>query len=254
MRNKQTKVLIVDDQPDVQAVLKAMLVERKDLSIVGVASSCKEAYEIITNRNPDLVLLDIEMPGESGLDLFNYFDKPPFRTIVVTAHSDYTISALKLSAMDYLLKPITADELNESIDRAFNIIEEEESQYEVLKQYLAMKPKIDRLIIPSDTDKKSLLFEEILYLKSDGGYTVFHTANQGHLITSKPIKYYEKVLPQNFFFRTHKSYIINFTHIKGLPAGRSGYIELNNGSEVQLSVRRAPDFRAWYKGLTLGGQ
>lgn len=254
MREKRTKILIVDDQPDVRSVLEAMLKERADVSISGSVGSCKEAYESISGLLPDIVLLDIEMPGESGLDLFNYFDKPMFKTIVVTAHSEYTISALRLAAMDYLLKPVTTKELYGAIDRANSIIEEENSQYKVLKEYLAMKPKIDRLIIPSDTDKKSLLFDEILYLRSDGGYTVFHTTTHGHLITSKPIKYYEKVLPQNFFFRTHKSFMVNFKHIKGLPAGRSGHIELLNGKEVQLSVRRAPDFRAWYKGLTLGGQ
>ena len=122
-----------------------------------------------------------------------------------------------------------------------------------MKQYLETKPKMDRIIVPSDTTKQSLLFDDIVFIRSDGGYSIFHTLDRGHIITSRSIKFYEQILPENIFFRTHKSFIVNYNHIKALPSGRSGQIIMTQDKMADLSVRRAPDFRDWYKKLSFRG-
>ena len=250
----KTRILIVDDQRDIRELLRTFLMRRKDVSIVGEAANVKEAIMACDEKRPDIVLLDIELPDGSGFDVLHHFKSPFFKTIIVTAYSDYIINALRLAALDYLLKPITFDELNSSIDRISALIEEEKSQYRLLKDYLSQKPEIDRILIPSDSTKHSLLFKDILYLRSNAGYTVFHCIDESHVISSRSISYYEEILPEKLFFRTHKSFVVNYHHIAKLPAGRSGTIQLNQDKTVELSVRRAPDFREWYKGLTLGGK
>ncbi|MFY0644212.1 MAG: response regulator transcription factor [Bacteroidia bacterium] len=250
----KTRILIVDDQQDIRELLRTVLMMRKDVIVVGEAANVQDAIKLCEGKRPDIVLLDIELPDGSGFDLLHHFKSPFFKTIIVTAFSDYIVNALRLSALDYLLKPITFDELNVSIDRISAMIEDEKSQYKLLKDYLAQKPEIDRILIPSDTNKHSLLFKDILYLRSNAGYTVFHCVNHKHVISSKSISYYEEILPEKLFFRTHKSFVVNYHHIAQLPSGRSGTIILNQDKSVELSVRRAPDFREWYKSLTLGGK
>ena len=103
----KTKILIVDDQEDIRKLLRGMLESRDDLKVVGEAADSLSAIELLKKLKVDLMLLDIEMPGGSGLSVIEAFDRPTFKTIIVTAHSEYTIQALKLAAVDYLLKPVT---------------------------------------------------------------------------------------------------------------------------------------------------
>ncbi len=246
------KVIIIDDNADVRLLIEKLLADHPQIKIIGQARNCSEAIALISKKEPDVILLDIEMPDGSGFDVLKHFPNPLFKTIVISAYNQYAINALKLSAVDYLLKPITREELIESIEQTVKNIEDQEAQYGLLKKYLKQSPNIDRLVIPSDTHKKTIMFSEILFLKSDGGYSLFYTIDGHHIITSRSIKYYDEILPSNFFFRTHKSFIVNFEHILSIPTGRSGVIEIANDQEAQLSVRRASKFRKWYKEKTLG--
>lgn len=248
------RIAIIDDQKDVLELLTSMFDNYKDLCVVGCANNHKDAIELITKKKPHVVLLDIEMPEGPGFEIIEHFKEPSFKVIIVSAHSKYAIRALKLAAIDYIVKPVVEEELIEAVRNGNKILEDELAHYGLLKKYLSQKPKIDRLVIPSDTSKRSIKLNDIIYMRSDGGYTIFYLNDNTHILTSRSIKYYQELLPENLFFRTHKSYMVNFHHVATIPNGRSGQVELTNNKEAQVSVRRAPKFRKWYKDQTLGGQ
>lgn len=248
------KIAIIDDQKDVLELLSSMLSGQAGMKVVGCADNHKEAIDLISEKQPQVVLLDIEMPEGPGFEILQHFKEPNFKVIVVSAHSKYAIKALKLAAIDYIVKPVVQEELIDAIKNGGKILEDELAHYGLLKKYLSQKPEVDRLVIPSDTTKRSIKLKDIIYMRSDGGYTIFYLTDNTHILTSRSIKYYQELLPENLFFRTHKSYMVNFHHVGTIPNGRSGQVELSHNKEAQVSVRRAPKFRKWYKDQTLGGK
>lgn len=245
------EVLIVEDNCEARSLLKYYLNKLEDVQLVGEAQTCVEAIARITEMEPEVVFLDMELPDGNGLDILAHFHYPKFKVIVVTGYNSYAIRALRLAAIDYILKPPSEEEIVDALSKADKLLHEDHVQYTVLKDYLSQSPDLDRLVIPSDSSKRSLKFEEIVYLRSDGGYTIFYTHDQRHIITSKPISYFEEILPANFFFRSHKSFIVNFKYVKTIPSGRGGDIDMGNDFCAKLSVRKAAAFRKWYKERTL---
>lgn len=121
------RIVIIDDETDAVEVIVKLLnsIQTIPTKIVGVANNLEKGIKIITSNAPDIVFLDIEMPGRKGLEIYNFFPKPDFKIIFITAYSQYAISALKKSASDYLLKPINLIELKESLSKAADQIKYE---------------------------------------------------------------------------------------------------------------------------------
>ncbi|NNF21459.1 MAG: response regulator transcription factor [Saprospiraceae bacterium] len=235
------RAILVDDERESLDALRFDLEEYcPQVEILAMCSDPHLAVEEIKRHNPDLIFLDIEMPGMNGFDLLDQLNSYEFDVIFVTAYDEFAIRAIKVSAMDYLLKPIDEDELMEAVHK----VEEKQNRYlskehvEILLTNIRDEDgRFAKLAIPSTEGLDFILIDDILYCKADGNYTVIHTAKEKFLIT-KTLKQIEHLLQNAQFFRTHQSYLVNLKHIRKYMRGSGGEIILSDGSNVQVARAR----------------
>lgn len=198
----------------------------------------------IISLKPDLVFLDIEMPGMDGFEMLNALAEKRFQVVFTTAYNQHAIRAIKFAAFDYLLKPIDIEELITTVNRL------ESGRKTFLQQQLVIlqenmqqsKPKFQKLAIPT---MEGLLFydiDTILHLEANSNYTNIHFLTGKKIIASKTLKELEELLPKDVFFRSHHSHIINITQIKKYFRGDGGQVELSDGSVIEISRKNKEQF------------
>lgn len=227
--------VIIDDEEMARTLLKEMLSEY--VPTVSVAALCKDlptGVKAIRKYNPDIVFLDIEMPGHSGLELLDFFndEEVGFSIIFVTAYNEYAIQAFKMSATYYLLKPIEADDLKNAV----SLFEKSKvkQNYAVLKENLGTGPK--KIGLNTFNSISFVETSDILYFEADGAYTkvVLHTGKP--VLVSKGLKNFENMLADNAdFFRCHKSYIVNIKHITDYIKSNGGSLMIDKTHEISVS-------------------
>lgn len=209
-----------------------------DMQVVASCPDLESAVAAIRQFEPELVLLDIEMPGHNGLELFRYFpeDEPGFSVIFTTAYNQYAIHALRLAAIDYLLKPIEPEALEMALERFKK--RSQKQRFDHLKQNLQ-----------ADTDKRIALhtagqvrfprFSEIISLQGDGAYTRFRFSDGSLLLVSRNLKYFEELLRQSDgFYRCHKSWVINLSHAGHYDRSEGGALVMKDGTRVSVSQEK----------------
>lgn len=244
--------IIVDDEPDGIRTLQKMLAQH--CPQVKVTTTCADAYiaqEQISLLNPDLLFLDIQMPGKTGFDLLSENAERNFQIIFVTAHNEYMLKALQFSAADYLLKPVDEDRLIEAVGRAGKKMKTESSveQTRTLLHNIARvgTPAEMRLCLPTQKGFIVVKLEEIVYCEAERSYTVFHLLNRKPVIVSKPLFDYDTVLQSTSFLRIHKSFLINLHHVKEYQRGEGGIVVMSDGAEIEVSRRKKEQFLAKVK-------
>ncbi|MEO1516009.1 MAG: LytTR family DNA-binding domain-containing protein [Bacteroidota bacterium] len=247
------KVVIVDDEQNSRELLTSMLqMYQEEVQLLGSAHDVKSGIQLITEVRPDLVFLDIEMPGGDGFEILNAFDSLFFKVIIVTGYDQYAIRAIKYAALDYLLKPIDLEELEMAIQKLKRQAGKDEtenvrflkSNYEQKKQ-----PNLQQIILPGHKKYIIVPFANIISIEARGNYTVFHLENKETHTVAHSLSYYEELLPTNVFFRIHKSYIVNCTKVEGYDPGRAGKVHLKNGSSLDIAARRKVSFKQILKKL-----
>lgn len=240
--------IIVDDEERHHETLNKMLTNFcPEIQLLGDAFNVKEAINLIDEKSPQLIFLDIEMPGGNGFTLFEHFDDPPFEVIFTTAHDLYAINAIKYAALDYLMKPVNIRELQEAVARATKIISKSENtssnqKIDVLKSNLKLEDKrLTKIALPSSDGIDFIEAEAIIRAEAERSYSNFYLENGKKILVSKPLKEYEALLEQCNFFRVHKSHMINLTHIEKYIKGKGGYVIMKDGSHVDVSVRKKDD-------------
>ncbi|MCE7068063.1 LytTR family DNA-binding domain-containing protein [Dyadobacter sp. CY326] len=237
------KALIVDDEPKARTVLKyyiESLVE--EISEIRQADSVDQALEILRNYNPGIVFLDVEMPKRNGFDFLRSLVNPSFEVIFTTAYNQYAVQAIRFSALDYLLKPVDPDELRSAVDRYLKIQNRDSKNnlilYDNLVQNISKSEIKDfRLAVPSKDGVLFLTLNQIIRMQGDGNYTFIYTTNKKPIVTSKTLKYFDEMLEEFGFIRTHKSHLVNPTHISQMSHDH-GYIVVSDGTEVEISRRK----------------
>jgi len=230
------KALLVDDEPQARKSLR-ILIEKHcpEVHIHGEAENITEAYQFIVNESPNLVFLDISMPNGTGLELLEQIDGLDVEVIFTTAHHEFAIKALRLSALDYLLKPVDYSELKKAVSR-YSMKKWRMNDYSIVKEVLAgKKPK--RIAINALDRIHIVNVEDILYLKSDKNYSTFFLPTQ-EIIASKPLGEFEELLRDYGFIRIHRSTIININRIQEFKRGRDPQVILDNGTELEVSRTR----------------
>lgn len=237
------RALLVDDEPSGLAVLEKLLqVYCPEIDVVATSLHAEEALDHIQALRPDLVFLDIKLPGKTGIELLREFDSIPFEVIFVTAYSDFMIQAFHFSAVDYLLKPVDEDLLVQAVKRAGERIRQKTGNPSLVAlaenlqmQHLSMPMK---LCIPSVKGFQVIELSDILFCEAFNSYTNFHCLHHPMICASKPIHEYERLLEDCHFLRIHKSYLINLQHIKEYIRGEGGSVILANGHQIEVSRRK----------------
>lgn len=235
--------IIVEDELDSQLSLKNMLNKFcEGIQVVATVNRVHRAVQVIKELQPDIVFLDIELPNEKGFALFDYFPAPSFEVIFTTAYNQYALKAFKLSAIDYLLKPIDIDELRNAI----RLVQEKKS-FEVNQQRLEiLKENLNslnqRLALPTMEGYSFVELKNILYCEAQGNYTTFYLLNQEKIMVSKILKIYANLLQEFNFFRVSRSHLVNINHVKKYGRSKSPTVTMNDGTTVNVSVNRREAF------------
>ncbi|MBL7760121.1 MAG: response regulator [Sediminibacterium sp.] len=230
------KAIIVDDEPNARKALHGLLAE--NFEQVQVLADCKdvpEAVKTINKLKPDLVFLDIEMPGYSGFELLDFFDEQliQFKIIFVTAYSDYSLRAFESSAVDYILKPVRLEHVARALKK-LNIERpgSERLQYQVLRENFNQLEK--KIVLQTSETIFVVKQDDIIYMQAEGSYTKIFTASHGVLTITKKLMDFEYLETDGPFFRTHRSYLVNLNHIKKVDK-KDFVVIMSNEGEVYLA-------------------
>ena len=240
----QLKAVIIDDEYKVRGVFKNLLIKFcPEITIVGEAENVNDAFDAIALHQPNVIFLDIEMPGGNGFELLAKYEEIPFEIIFVTSYSHYAIKAIKFSALDYLLKPVMIEDLQNVVARLKNKLEfiERAQQYKILKGNLANPPLDQKLVINTKTKLEYVTISDIVYLKADGNYTTIFMKNNTKFYIAKTLKEYEDILCQSMkepFVRIHKTYIVNTLFIKNIEKGDDYFLILRDNTRLEISRRK----------------
>jgi two-component system LytT family response regulator len=233
-------IIIEDEQHNRENLLQMITAHCPEVDIVAVCSSAGEGRESLLSLHPDLIFLDIEMPGESGFSLLENLPRIEFEVIFVTAYDYYGIKAIKFSALDYLLKPVDTNDLVTALGKAKEKILQKQENLR-LRNMLenARRSNTDKILALSMSDKVEFIeVASIIRCESDGNYTTFYLKNGEKLLISKTLKEYDELLTPYGFLRVHQSHLINLKEIKSFIKTDGGYIKMKDGSSVSISRQR----------------
>lgn len=234
---QKIRAIIVDDEPNARRALRGLLEENfTQVEILGECKNVPEAVKSINKHKPDLVFLDIAMPGYSGFELLDFFDDQhlSFKIVFVTAYSEHSLRAFETSAVDYILKPVRLEHMARALRKvSADVSVNETQQYKVLKENFSNQP--DKKIVLQTAETIFVVrMEDIIYLQADGSYTRFYTTSHGVLTITKKLIDFEYLESSGPFFRTHRSYIVNLNHIKKVDK-KEFILMMNNDAEVYLA-------------------
>jgi len=235
--------IIVDDEEHCTRRLKKLLNDNcsEDIRVIAAAEHIEEAYQMIISLKPDIVFLDIQIHEHTGFELLDRLPEIDFALFFVTAYQEYAIKAFKFSALDYLLKPIAAEELKESIDRFKKNLGEKVKSQDIKMLLHNLQPDNNRnkkIAIPVLTGYKLIPVEQIIRCKSDANYTIVFLNDKTSIVVARTLKDFEMLLEPYGFIRLHNSHLVNPGYIKEYHKGKGGYVVLEDNSEIEVSVRK----------------
>ncbi|MFD2969232.1 LytR/AlgR family response regulator transcription factor [Sphingobacterium bambusae] len=230
---------IIEDEPAVRREITYLVEQESDVELIGWADTVRTARKLITEKVPDVILMDIQLRDGTAFDLLAKLEPIPQHIIFITAYNHFAIKAIKFGALDYLLKPIDQSELNEALGRYRR---KSENNPQWMQQLALTQQSMDQGTLPEHivlntlNNSRIVAVDDIVYCKGDGPYTFFFLNDGSQQLISKPLKYYEELLPAPHFLRTHQSYLVNKKYVSGVS--RSEYIILKNNEEIPISTRR----------------
>lgn len=236
--------LLIDDEPKLREVLKIKLKQFcPEINVMAEAEDVTDAFDKIKLNKPQLIFLDIAMPGESGFDLLQKFNHIDFEIIFVTGFSDYALDALKVSAVDYILKPIKTENLVRAVDKAKERIENRSiiAKYDVLKHNLNhLGDQNTKIAIPGSTAYEFVKIENIIRCEGWQKYTKIHLSTGDVIVSSYNIGVFRDMLEGYDFFSSHKSHLVNKNHITRYL--KDGTLVMSDDSSAPVARRRKEEF------------
>lgn len=234
------RIIIVDDEQASRNQAKLLITEFfDDVEICDEVATLETAYESILRHNPDLVLLDVDLPDGNAFDLLKKFSQITFSIIFITAYEQFALQAIKFSALDYLLKPYTSGEFAEAIRKAINKMEQDHIQlrFSTLLQNVQTGNSLTKLVLRTSDSIHVVQLNDIIRLEADGAYTSFFFSNRAPIMVSKNLKEYSILLEKNHFIRTHQSHLVNEKHIICFHKADGGSLGLSDLSRVPVASR-----------------
>ncbi|MCD4734666.1 MAG: LytTR family DNA-binding domain-containing protein [Bacteroidales bacterium] len=243
-----TSIVVIDDEQKArETIINILGLGSLPFQVVGEADSIGSGFDLILEKRPGLVLLDINLIDGTGFDLLRKFDNIFFKVIFITAHEEHAITAFKFSAMDFILKPIIAGELLQAVEKAIETIKEEENRLKISALFSNLD-KIKKIVLKTAESIHIVQVRNIIRCESDVNYTYFFLENGQKLIVSKTLKEYVELLEPAGFFRTHQSHLVNLDHILRYDKAEGGHLVLDDKSIVPVSSRKKEElFRLFEK-------
>jgi len=236
-----TAVLIDDEKNALEMLEWQLHTYCPSVNIATCCTSAEAGISAIEKHRPQLVFLDIEMPGKSGFDLLQSFAEPFFDVIFTTAYNQFALKAFRFAALDYLLKPVDAEDLVASVQRYESRHQpfKTKQQMEILAQQYA-KPGLlpEKIGFSTQHAIHFIAPENIIYCESNSNYTTLYLADKTKMVVSKTLKEVEDTLVHYRFYRIHHSYIINRKHVLRYNKNDGGSIEMNGGAQLPISRQR----------------
>jgi len=234
------KAIIIDDEPlvreDIRNRIKTTF--KFEITVLAEAETIVEGINIIKKNQPNLLFLDIELKDGFSFEILEKLHKIDFQIIFITGFNEHAIKAIRVGALDYILKPIDDDEFESAVKRAIITINKKvgiEQLVNVSSDYF--KGVKNKRIVLKTLEAHHIVYEDdIIYCKSEGNYTTFYMNNNKKILISKPMKKVEELVSEKIFIKIHQSYLINLNYIEKYI--REGYLILKNNIKVPISSRR----------------
>ncbi len=248
------KVLIIDDEFQSRKLIAKMLsLFFPAIDVAGEASTLQEAIAAVESVQPQLIFLDVQMNTENGFDLLDKVTGFHFEIIFITAHNEFAVKAFRYNALDYLMKPIDADEFQSAVKKAIERFNQNfpgiKERLGLLKQQLQSPNKFpDRVIIPSAEGYLVVPVQEIIYCHSNSNYTEFQLINNRRITSGYTMGHFEELLTGHNFFRVHRSYMINLAFLKMYKKGEGGTVVMTDGYEIEVSRSNKEAFMKLLRG------
>ncbi len=251
---KKVTTILVDDEINNLMFLQALIKEHAaQLEIIATTENAQEGLQLISELKPQLVFMDIDMPGMTGFELLKKLEPLSFEVIFVTAYNQYAMEAFDYNAVAYITKPIVTQKLTAAIEKAITKIEEKKYTENIfsLLENVHHKNKHDKIALPTMQGLQFIKLTQICFCESSGNYTNFHLSDNSKIMVSRQLGEYEKLLPADTFVRIHDQHIINLTCIKEYVKGSGGEVILENGTRLNVASRRKDEllsrFEKWLR-------
>lgn len=242
---KNMKAILIDDEMTSLQNLKQKLEEFcKQVTVVAATQNPEEAISLIRNLKPDILFLDIEMPKMSGFRMLEELGDYEAEVIFTTAYNHYAIDAMRISAFDYLVKPVAIEELENAVNRlAARKIMHTQERLHVLKDSMnESKSQENKIAVPVSDGFEFMVIKNILRIESSSSYSRIFFADGRSTIVTKLLKDFEEILTPYHFFRVHNSHLINLKYIKKYLRGVGGQVLMENGDLIDVSRRKKDEF------------
>lgn len=247
MISRQYNALIIEDEKKAcESLCRLLKTNHAEINIVKACESVSDSLDFLKQNTIDLAFMDICIQNGTSFDILSHLSSVKFKIIFTTAHDEYAIRAIKLSALDYLLKPINADELRSAIqkfkDSRFDHSQNKQ-QLHLLHDHLASSENSRGMVaIPTLDGFTIIQIQDIIRCEAHSNYTDVLLKNKTKFTTSRTLKEYEELFAPYNFFRIHNSHLINLHHLQKYVRGKGGYVILSDGKELEVSVRRKEEF------------
>lgn len=240
---KKLRVLLVDDELFCLETLKWEIEQHcPEVEVLAMCQSGAEAIKAIHNYQPDAVFLDIEMPYMNAFEMLQELDTIHFSIVFTTAYDQFAIHAIKVNALDYLLKPIGSEELKAAVQKIQNHHQSNVSGNNLrslMEHLLANQHEVKKIALPTMQGLELVRIDQIVYVEADSNYTNFHLLSGTRIIISKTLKQIEESLKEHdCFLRTHQSFLVNTRLIDRYHRGSGGNLDMANGATVPVAQSR----------------
>jgi two-component system, LytTR family, response regulator len=246
------RTVIIDDEAHARETLARLIdVYCPQVKLVGEAIGVESGLKVIRELHPQLVLLDVKMDDGTGFDLLRLCNSIDFKVIFITAYEKYAVRAFRFAAVDFLLKPVNPEELSEAVNHAETLIQEHfTTQLQALEDNLRTDIRQKRKIVLKTIDYIHLVeMQNITFCESEGCYTFVHMITGEKIIISRTLREFDDMLGDSGFYRVHKSYLINLSHITRFEKQEGGYIILSSGDKVPVSSRKREELLELFEKL-----
>jgi two-component system, LytTR family, response regulator len=246
------RTILIDDELHARETLTRLVsLHCPQIRLVGEADGVASGLKIIRELHPQLVLLDVKMDDGTGFDLLRAIEAVDFKVIFITAYEKFAIQAFRFAAVDFLLKPVNPEELIEAVRHAEILIQEHfTTQLQALEENFRTDIRQKRKVVLKTLESIHLVeVQDITFCESDGAYTIVHTVAGVKIMISKNLREFDDMLCDSGFYRVHKSYLINLSHIIRFDKNEGGYIILAGGEKVPVSFRKREELLELFEKL-----